>query len=271
MLPVMADSQWTTAVLGRTGLRVGRLGIASSFRAPVAAYEEAFERGSNYFTWGTVLRGRCPHLRVALRNLIARGKRDQLVISLLSYAHNAWLTEAMHRSSLRQLGIDHADILLLGYHNRRPPQRLIDRTLCMKEQGLVRFIGITSHTRRLFPSLAREGIFDVFHLRYNAAHRGAEQEVFPALDPATGPGLVSFTATRWGRLLDPKKMPAGEEPPSAADCYRFVLSHPSVHVCMAGTRNLEQMRHALGVLEQGPMSEDQLARMRRIGDYVHDL
>ena len=38
-------------ILGKTGLEVGRLGISSSFGAPAKAYEEAFERGCNFFTW----------------------------------------------------------------------------------------------------------------------------------------------------------------------------------------------------------------------------
>lgn len=265
----MSHSEWKSATLGRTGIRVGRLGIASSFRAPTAAYEEAFERGCNYFTWGTFIRGRCPNMRAALRNLIGRGKREALTISLVSYAHNPWLTEVMHRNSLRALGTDYADILLLGYHDKRPPQRLIDRAVRMKEQGLVRFLGITSHTRSLFPALAKESIFDVFHVRYNAAHRGAERDVFPELSPEDTPGIVSFTATSWRKLLEAKRMPPGESPPSAADCYRFVLSHSSVDICMTGTRNLEQMRHALTVLDQGPMTDAELARMRRIGDHVH--
>jgi aryl-alcohol dehydrogenase-like predicted oxidoreductase len=266
----MSHSEWTRAVLGRTGLSVGRLGVASSFRAPPEAYEEAFDRGCNYFVWGTVLKGRCPHLRAAIRNLIARGQRDRMAIALLSYAHNGPLMDFMHRSSLRQLGTDYADLLLLGYHDRRPPQRLIDRALRMKQEGRVRFLGITSHNRKLFPDLARGGVFDVFHVRYNAAHRGAEQEVFSQLSAEDRPGIVSFTATRWRQLLDPRKMPPGEAPPSAADCYRFALSHPDVDVCMAGTRSLVEMRHALGALELGPMSESDLDRMRRIGDHLHD-
>jgi len=31
-------------ILGRTGIKVGRLGISSSYGAPVEAFEEAFER-----------------------------------------------------------------------------------------------------------------------------------------------------------------------------------------------------------------------------------
>ncbi|HDT12909.1 MAG TPA: aldo/keto reductase, partial [Candidatus Aminicenantes bacterium] len=66
-----------------------------------------------------------------------------------------------------------------------------------------------------------------------------------------------------------KKMPAGEAPPTAADCYRFVLSHPAVDVCMSGARTVEQMRENLAALEGGPMTGEELERMRRIGDHVH--
>ena len=38
--------------LGRTVLMVGRLGISSSFGAPAAAFEEAFERGLQLFHLG---------------------------------------------------------------------------------------------------------------------------------------------------------------------------------------------------------------------------
>jgi hypothetical protein len=36
-------------ILVRTGLAVGLIGISSSFGAPASAYEEAFEKGCNYF------------------------------------------------------------------------------------------------------------------------------------------------------------------------------------------------------------------------------
>ena len=78
--------------------------------------------------------------------------------------------------------------------------------------------------------------FDVFMLRYNAVHRGAERDVFPQLPAQRPPGLIAYTATRWGHLLDAAKMPPGESPPPARDCYRFALSHPAVSRCCAGPR-----------------------------------
>ena len=257
------------AVLGRTGLKVGRLGVASGYGAPAAAVEEAFERGCNYFTWGTVIKGYSEPMRQALKNIVAKGQRDRLVLAAFSYAHDNFLTERLLARGLKSAGLDYADVLILGYFSRRPPLRLIDGALRMKEKGLIRFIGLSSHNRKLLGELARNGEFDVMHLRYNAAHRGAETEIFPFLGEERRPGIVSFTATRWGKLLNPKKMPPGEKPPTAADCYRFVLSHPAVDVCVSGAKTVEQMRENLAGLDAGPMSDAELARMRRIGDHIH--
>jgi predicted aldo/keto reductase-like oxidoreductase len=256
-------------VLGRTGLQVGRLGIASGYMAPTAALEEAFERGCNYFTWGTIIKGFSPHLRRALKNIVAKGQRDRLVLAMFSYAHNNFFTERLFLRGLKSAGLDHADVLILGYFSRRPPRRLIDGALRLRERGFVRFIGLSGHNRRLLGELGRDGEFDVLHVRYNAAHRGAETEIFPSLGGENRPGVVAFTATRWGKLLNPKKMPPGETPPTAADCYRFVLSYPSVDVCMSGAKTAEQMHDNLTALDAGPMSEVELARMRRIGDHVY--
>ena len=255
-------------ILGRTGLRVGRLGIASGYGAPTAGIEEAFERGCNYFTWGTVIKGYKPEMRQALKNIVAKGQRDRLVLAAFTYAHNNYFTERMLRRGLKSAGLDHADVLILGYFSRGVPRRLIDGALKMKEKGLTRFIGVSSHNRKLLGELGRDGEFDVLHFRYNAAHRGAETDIFPCLSGEKRPGTVAFTATRWGQLLNPKKMPPGEKPPAAPDCYRFVLSHPAVDVCMSGPKTVEQMRENLSVLDGGLMSEDEIARMRRIGDHV---
>jgi aryl-alcohol dehydrogenase-like predicted oxidoreductase len=77
--------------------------------------------------------------------------------------------------------------------------------------------------------------------------------------------LVAYTATSWKQLLSSRKLAAGEKVPAAADCYRFVLSRPEVDVCMTGPSNAAQMEEALRALDQGPMSEAEIAWMRRVG------
>ena len=54
--------------LGGTGLKVGPLGMAASYGAPAEAFEEAFDRGCNYFYLGVGRRkakeaGNPQHLR----------------------------------------------------------------------------------------------------------------------------------------------------------------------------------------------------------------
>jgi len=257
------------STLGRTHLKVGRLGISSSFGAPAAAYEAAFERGCNYFTWGTFIRGRSGPMRAAIRNITAAGLRNDLVVGMLTYAHHAWLTEHFFVKGLEAAGLEYADVLLLGWFPKRPPQKVIDGALKLKQKGLVRFIGLTSHNRKLFPELAEEGLFDVFHIRYNAAHRGAETETFPHLAGDDRPGVVSFTATDWRKLLGKRKLPPGERPLTAAQCYRFVLSHPAVDVCMMGAKTMDQMQENLAVLDQGPLTEAEMERVRMIGKVVY--
>jgi hypothetical protein len=39
---------------------------------------------------------------------------------------------------------------------------------------------------------------------------------------------------------------------------------------MTGPKDLEQMRHALKALTLGPLAPEALARIRPIGDYIHD-
>jgi len=106
-------------------------------------------------------------------------------------------------------------------------------------------------------------------LRYNAAHPGAEREVFPHL-ATRRPGTVAFTATRWGTLLDSRYVPEGAATPRASDCYRFALSNPNVDVCLAGPKDAEQLDEALVALERGPMDEAELAWMRRVGAAVRE-
>ncbi len=256
-------------ILGKTGLQVGRLGLASSYGAPTEAFEAAFERGCNYFVWNSFIRGRSKKMRDAIRNIVKSGKRNELVIAIHYYGHNATINRHYLRKSLKALGIDYIDIMLLGYHPRKPGKNELGGAMRLKEEGLTRFVGLTGHNRKLFPKLDAEGELDVFHVRYNAVNSGAESDVFPHLKKEGRAGIVSFTATRWGQLLNPKKMPEGEDPPSAANCYRYVLSHSDVDVCMTGPKTLRQMQENLSVLDHGPLNEEEMARMRRIGDHIY--
>jgi aryl-alcohol dehydrogenase-like predicted oxidoreductase len=252
-------------MLGRTGLTVGRLGIGSSYGVPASAIEEAFERGLNYLYWGSFRR---EGMMRAIHNLAPR-HRDRLVIAVQSYSRWVGLLNVSVRRALKSLKIDYADVLVLGLHNEPPSPRLVAAAIKLKEQGLVRFLAISCHHRPTFQHYIREGEFDILQVRYNAAHRGAENEVFCYLPEHNGPGIAAYTGTRWGRLIHSRKIPSSLRRPTAVDCYRFVLTHPAVHMVMTGPKSAAQMRENLATLDAGPMSPEELAWIRQVGDAVH--
>ena len=256
------------ATLGRTGLQVGRLGISSSYGAPASAFEEAFERGCNYFVVGSFMKGRSGEMIQAVRNITRQGNRDKLVLCMMEYTHSNLIGRSHFYKGLKKLGLDYVDVFMMGYYPRKPPGYAMNMALGLKEKGVVRHLALSGHNRKLFPKLVESPI-EIFQVRYNAVNSGAETDVFPFCTGANRPGIISFTATRWGQLLKANKMPPGEPPLSAVDCYRFVLSNPAVDVCMTGARTLEMMRENLKTLESGPLNEEEMERIRRIGDHIY--
>jgi aryl-alcohol dehydrogenase-like predicted oxidoreductase len=252
--------------LGRTGLSVSRLGIGSSYGIGADAIEAAYhEKGVNYFYWGSMRR---ESFGEGIRRL-ARRNREDIVVVVQTYTRLAGLMPISLHRALRSLKLEYADILLLGMHNRPPSARLKEAAQKLRDSGQVRFIAVSCHRRSTFRTYMTEGFFDVLMFRYNAAHRGAETEILPLLDIPNKPGTVAYTATRWGQLLDPSKLPREEKTPTASDCYRFVLSQPNVDICLTGPTNMEQLREALASLDRGPMNMEELAWMCRVGDYLH--
>jgi len=259
--------------LGRTGLMVSRIGLASGYGVPAAAIEKAFhEYGINYLYVSPLLN--LGNMVQAIRNL-APGHRDELLIVLarpfLGGVGGIRLERFVERW-LKKLGLEWAELLLQDV--RKPPsQKLTDRVQRLQEGGKVRFLGMSSHDRPFFAKVARREVgapAELFHVRYNAVHTGAEQDVFPHLPGENRPGIVIYTATCWRKLLKPKLMPAGERPLAAADCYRFVLSHPDVNVCMTAPSTAAQMEDNLEALEAGPLDEEEMARVRRIGKHIYN-
>ncbi len=133
----------------------------------------------------------------------------------------------------------------------------------------MRFVSISCHDRKFVGELCAEGALDVIMMRYNAAHRGAEEEIFPFLQ-AHDPGVVSYTATRWGFLLKrPRGWAKDGRIPTAAMCYRFVLSNPHVHVCLTAPSTTRQFEENIAAMKDGPLDADDMDFMCSFGDNVH--
>jgi aryl-alcohol dehydrogenase-like predicted oxidoreductase len=150
--------------LGRTGLEVCRLGIASGYGAPGEALERAFDCGVNYIFWGG---RRGESFGTALGRL--RSRREQFVLVIQSYARAGSLMSGSLEHALRTLNFDYADILILGLWNKPAPARILDAARKLQQRGLARFPAVSTHKRTMVPQFATATDFDVIHFRYNAA------------------------------------------------------------------------------------------------------
>lgn len=256
---------WQRAVLGRTGRSVGRIGLGASYGIGARDVERAFERGVDFFYWGSRRRR---GFGQGIRTL-ARRHRERMTVVVQTYARARLAMAPSLEVALRRLDLEYADVLLLGWWDSPPPERILDGALALREAGKVRHIMVSCHHRPTFATYIADPVIEAIMVRYNAAHRGAGTEVFPHLhqrdDP---PGVVAYTATRWGALLDRRMVPDGEPVPRASDCYRFALSDPHVDMCLSGPADSAELDEALAALERGPMSGDELAWMRQVGDGV---
>jgi aryl-alcohol dehydrogenase-like predicted oxidoreductase len=254
--------------LGRTGLQVSRIGLSSGYGIAGADVERAFERGINYLYWGS---RRTATFGRAVKHL-ARRHRDDMVVVVQSYSRSKLALGPSVDSALGKLDIEYADILLLGWWNHEVPARILDKALELREAGKVRHLMISCHHRPTFRDFINNPCYGAIMVRYNAAHRGAETEVFPAIaEHPNPPGVVAYTATRWGALLNPAYAPEGCPAVQAADCYRFALSNPHVSMCLTGPKNSAQLDGALAALDGGPMDPDEMAWIQRVGDSVHGV
>ena len=254
-------------VLGASGLAVRRLGIGADAGISAAALEWAFEQGVNYFYWGT---RRTPGMREAIRNLAPRW-RDQMVIALQTYDYTGLALEHTFHWGLRKLGIEYADVFILGMRNGPVPERILDRAVSLRQKGLVRHLCVSAHDRAAYRHHLSRKAFDLIMVRYNAAHRGAEQDVFPFLPETGKPGVICYNSTRWGHLFNPKWVPAGERVPSPTDLYRYALSNPNIQMVLTAPSSFSQLRENLKALDAGPVTPEERAWLERVGDHVHRL
>jgi len=259
--------------LGHGTPRVCRLGLASRGDRRLRAKDVhlAIDRGIGYLNWC----GSPDGMSQAIREL--GGKRESVVVATQVSARSGRETERELEEILREIESDYLDIATFYYVEEESeweeiiaPSGALSAMEKARREGKVRMLGLTSHQRKLAAKAVETGVLDMLMIRYNAAHRGAEKDVFPATDRLKNP-VVTFTALRWGALLEhTPEDPPGFRPPSAVDCYRFVLSNPSVAVALTAPGDREELEENLTLLSdwRGMIQEEETA-IRAHGDRVY--
>jgi len=248
------------------GRRVFRLGLATNYGVEGVDLEWAIDQGLNYVFW-------TPSARRVTKSLKAALNRNRESLVLASGPTTGYFGGGIKRACdrlLKQLGTEYLDIFQLFWLGRTSAwtPSTIDALVSLRESGKVRAIGVSIHDRKRAGKLVEDSSLDMLMVRYNAAHPGAEEDIFPHFSKRK-PAIVAYTATRWRGLL---KRPKGWNGPvmTASDCYRFCLSNPHVDLVLTGPKNRRQLQENLNnIREKGPLSEEENRWIRDFGQIVH--
>jgi aryl-alcohol dehydrogenase-like predicted oxidoreductase len=260
------------------GLPVCRLGLASYGQTAITPDDvhAALGRGVNFLNWAG-LDEWPPDGDPFVPAVASLGAaRSSVVVSAQFGARSATDAAGQLRSVLATLKTDYIDALTI-YYVEKPeeweaitaPGGSLPYLREAQRDGVVRRIGVTSHQRPLAAQMAASGQLDLVMIRYNAAHRGAEREVFPVTQPLGLP-VIAYTALRWGALLrQTPHDPPGFGVPRAPDWYRFVLQHPAVAVTLAAPRTRAELEEDLRMLDAtGPLGDEEYAALAGHGERV---
>jgi predicted aldo/keto reductase-like oxidoreductase len=249
------------AELGGGCPRVMRLGLATRGNTNLSADDVALgvDRGVNYLNWCGYDEGIAQALR---GKLIDRGR---VAVAMQLDAREASSAATELEDAFRALGTRRIDVVTFYYVERKHEwERITSRDGALrvleeaKRQGRVGLIGMTTHQRKLAAECAEEKKLDLLMVRYNAAHRGAEQDVFP-ITARLGMPVVVYTAQRWGALTRATRDdPAEFTPPAATEWYRFALAHRAVSVVLMAPNGRRELEENLKLLDdwRAPRAEE---------------
>jgi len=258
----MAEGFAYRQILGKT---VHRYGISASYGLDEAGVREAIGLGANYIFWSPVKK----FLRTIIKDTVMKDRDRFLLATGPILGYFAGSVRRAVEKALRASGSDYLDVVQVFYAGKMSflTRGVIGELAKLRDEGKARAIGVSIHDRKRAAKLAAEGPLDFFMIRYNAAHPGAEVDIFPRL-PARKPVIAGYTSTCWGKLLRPPKGWTGPAA-TAGDCYRFCLTNPNVDLVISAPKTAAQMRENLEALARGPLTGEEMARMRALGKAVH--
>ena len=200
--------------------------------------------------------------------------------------------------SLRNLGVETVDLQQLHVWSEEwlGQGDWAEVVATLKAEGKIRAFGVSinDHEPETALRLVESGVVDTVQVIYNVFDQSAEAELFPVAQ-AAGVGVIARVPFDEGALAG-AITPESEFPPDdfrnayfagdrkrqvwervnaiAADlevplerlpelALRFCLSHPAVSTVIPGMRSPEHVARNADAVELGPLSEEELAVLRR--------
>jgi len=254
--------------LGTTGLKISKIGFGTfdfgvpslkiSPRKGAGILAESLKLGINFWDSSDDY-GSHPHIASALKHV----PRREVVISTKTYAKTGKTAERRLESILKELGADYLDIFLLHYVTSdwvRDAQEALEQIKNLKASGIVKAVGLSTHSVSVAKKAAQFGELDVIMAvcckadpavirkfkKHIPLEDGSMDEMFHALELAhnSGKGIVAM-----------KVLGGGTRAPLFARDYRQAIEAVSrfefVDSIVIGMKTIDEVKKNLKVMANG--------------------
>ncbi len=222
---------------------------------------------------------------------------------LIRRAYEAGVRDGV-KQSLRSLGLDYIDIMLMAVAEAKYKEPVVQDHLPvleqLKQEGLIRFIGSSEQTRsdgahEWLRAILPTGAVDVAVVGHNMINQSAERTVFPYCQKHDIGVLNIFTVRNlfWNPLrlreVTAELRAAGKVPSDGLPdddplgwlidddvgslveaAYRYALHTDAVTAVMCGTIESAELEENLSIFEKGPLSVPLVDKLHAIFGDIND-
>jgi len=287
--------------LGRTGLKVSEIGLGTTVIGYVYGIgprdlppedevlkflHEVVERGVTFIDTGSfygVAEERIGRSGVAKLPGVIVSTKCGHVLDRAEAITDKDLAKIMRNdveASLQKLGLDHLELVQVhgGTAERIKDGSIIGAMQKLKDEGKVRFVGISTRGEEAPLSAIESGFFDVLQLAHSILDQRMTKRVF-AEARKRNIGIINRSALLKGALtpaaehLAPVLSPLKKNSDAAkkiAECLgidlstlalRFALSNDAISTVLVGTNKFKHIESALRAAADGPLPEDILKEL----------
>lgn len=284
-----------TAILGRTGLQVTRLGYGTAGNKAhesrwKAILPSVLDSGINFIdTANDYGANRSLPAEEMIGKYISDRRSDYFIATKCGCAPSGphvWTRENAFRGlheSLGRLRTDYVD--LMQYHNPSVNEAetgdLVTVLQDMKKQGKVRWLGVST-TLPHISTYIEWNTFDVFQIPYSALEREHEDWIAKAAEAGIGiiirGGVAQGEPTNdqneskkniWQKFYEANLDDLRESGESRTTLIlRYTLSHPNADTNIVGTMNSKHLSENVAGIMKGPLNKDTYLELKRRMDSV---
>lgn len=234
--------------LGRTGLKVTVVSFGAMLTPEPEVIVVALDHGVNYIdTARKYMSGK--NEEIVAKGI--KGRRDKIFLAtktLPDSRSKIGITQDVE-ASLRGLKTDYIDVIQL--HNLTDKRRIFipetrEALLTLKQQGKVRFLGVTTHTNQAEVLNAvvndPERLFDTCLVAYNFKSDQATERAI-ARAAGAGGGIIAMKSQAGGY----QTQALGKISPHQA-ALKWVLQNPNITAAIPGMKSIAQLKEDLAVM-----------------------